>query len=481
MTTPAWGVFLNANVNPHENTVKPEFVFHDTIFIEYPDGGKIKDDLRGKNLSLEFTVNDTTPGVDELIYKLNRQLLDNLHSTAKVTDLDMRYSAKISDGREGLSSVEYNIVFKPTITNITSSRSSVNSTVIDSQWRSFFVNDPVVIETNGYGKYDINNPLSVFEKLSPEVYQILVHNAINTLNFSMIDARDLSKPISDWQLGCNSNVYYGRMLSVPTIFSMETESYRENFLLNPPVKSQMSFTADKTYHIQTFDEGSKADILIDGYVRPHVIGNTEYLESLPSYSNQFIDPNKDMFGSISTDCTEMLTVQSNISKLNNQLLLKTILTDTRGYPLSNVSYEMIAKQDNKVILQSKTSNSLMNGIASLGSANPIDVELKMESRNHGLRGTFSFQIENDGSMRFLNPQTEINNTNATIPIYGPGGPIVTIKIATPLKQLQHGIASKDVTCWQGLQLILKSEDGSPACVKPQTAQILVERDWGHLQ
>lgn len=50
-------------------------------------------------------------------------------------------------------------------------------------------------------------------------------------------------------------------------------------------------------------------------------------------------------------------------------------------------------------------------------------------------------------------------------------------IGSPLKQFKSGIAANDVKCRQDLQLVIKSEDGSPACVKPQTAQKLVERGW----
>ena len=49
---------------------------------------------------------------------------------------------------------------------------------------------------------------------------------------------------------------------------------------------------------------------------------------------------------------------------------------------------------------------------------------------------------------------------------------------TPLKQYQSGVAIKDISCNQDLQLVIKTEDGSPACVKPQTAKKLVERGWG---
>jgi hypothetical protein len=51
-------------------------------------------------------------------------------------------------------------------------------------------------------------------------------------------------------------------------------------------------------------------------------------------------------------------------------------------------------------------------------------------------------------------------------------------VVAPLKQFKSGIISHDVTCKEGFMLITKASDGSPACVKPETAQKLVEHGWG---
>ncbi len=51
------------------------------------------------------------------------------------------------------------------------------------------------------------------------------------------------------------------------------------------------------------------------------------------------------------------------------------------------------------------------------------------------------------------------------------------KFLSPLKQFKSGIAANDIRCRSDFQLVIKSDDGSPACVKPQTAQKLVERGW----
>ena len=52
------------------------------------------------------------------------------------------------------------------------------------------------------------------------------------------------------------------------------------------------------------------------------------------------------------------------------------------------------------------------------------------------------------------------------------------QLLPPLKQLAVGVLPKDITCSQGLKLVFKSSNSSPVCLKPQTAQKLVERGWG---
>lgn len=58
------------------------------------------------------------------------------------------------------------------------------------------------------------------------------------------------------------------------------------------------------------------------------------------------------------------------------------------------------------------------------------------------------------------------------------GPIVTVQLQkSPLQQFESGISASDIQCKQDLELIFKAENGSPACVKPNTAQKLIERGW----
>ncbi len=58
------------------------------------------------------------------------------------------------------------------------------------------------------------------------------------------------------------------------------------------------------------------------------------------------------------------------------------------------------------------------------------------------------------------------------------GPPPIQKILSPLQQFKSGTPAKTVQCDQGFSLVIKIEDGSPACVTSQIAQALVARGWG---
>ncbi|MDE1844287.1 MAG: hypothetical protein KGI10_03045 [Thaumarchaeota archaeon] len=48
----------------------------------------------------------------------------------------------------------------------------------------------------------------------------------------------------------------------------------------------------------------------------------------------------------------------------------------------------------------------------------------------------------------------------------------------PLEQYRSGIKTHDIQCQPNyFILVIKAENGHPACVKPDTSKILVERGW----
>ena len=47
----------------------------------------------------------------------------------------------------------------------------------------------------------------------------------------------------------------------------------------------------------------------------------------------------------------------------------------------------------------------------------------------------------------------------------------------PLKQISSGILPENVTCTEGLVIVLKVKDNSPACLKPASSEKLIQRGW----
>lgn len=50
----------------------------------------------------------------------------------------------------------------------------------------------------------------------------------------------------------------------------------------------------------------------------------------------------------------------------------------------------------------------------------------------------------------------------------------------PLKQILLGISPNEIVCRENFQLVFKTLNDSPACVKPKTAEKLIERDWAYI-
>jgi len=50
---------------------------------------------------------------------------------------------------------------------------------------------------------------------------------------------------------------------------------------------------------------------------------------------------------------------------------------------------------------------------------------------------------------------------------------------SPRNQIALGIEPESVICKDGLELVFKASNGSPACVTPETLEKLVQRGWGY--
>jgi len=85
-------------------------------------------------------------------------------------------------------------------------------------------------------------------------------------------------------------------------------------------------------------------------------------------------------------------------------------------------------------------------------------------------GNYSISVVS-GSQQLVQAKFHYDGTKPCCITAGP------LHIDSPLKQFKTGVAAKDVTCKENLELILKTKDNSPICVKSDTAITLIKRGW----
>ena len=287
MISPVWAAQLDAKVGTKAKFAQPTFKFLRTVYIEYPEGGEIADLLKGKDVVINFEADSQTPGISELITKINDNLLRELSSTVRVTDLDLTYRAHLL-GREDYAAIDYKITLVPTITNYVL-REGTNSTaaIVDSHWRGISVKTPIVINNSEDGEIDVNSPAGFLDKATPQVYAKLAKKeSEKILNIPIIDASGiLLQPLSNWHhlfdatatIADSKRFGYEGEKVVITSFTMGECSIREGCKRETRYEAELDL--DKKYVVRSIEAPDSANIQIDGYVSATIIEDTEYFGS----------------------------------------------------------------------------------------------------------------------------------------------------------------------------------------------------------
>src|SRR5205807_10252368 len=200
--SPIWATSdLSVNLSSSGEPAKPTFKFLESAFFDYPNGGKLKDLLAGKNYTIIFTENSNNTSVQDLIRQLNTALTRDQKSPVIITDLVVRYTATLV-GDYKSTSIDYNLELIPTLTSyvITKGSGNNNPTIIDAAWMGLSIKDPVIIKTAQYGDVEINIPISFVKKVVPDVYSVIKGTqAESALQNNLIDASSiLQEPIEQW-------------------------------------------------------------------------------------------------------------------------------------------------------------------------------------------------------------------------------------------------------------------------------------------
>jgi len=273
-------------------------MFTKDIEIDYPQGGHLSD-LNGYGGEIKFQADSKTPGVSEIIAKINDNLgFDQKKGGPIVSDLSVEYSAEWSGMKDHAKALFY-ITLKPVIKNLAiyNDTDLTSSVLLDSSWRGFKVNSPVIIKNSKFGYVDINTPFDFFKKtMTPKEYEILRGNTkVNQLlnDTKMMDASPFLEPLSTWHhdyypMGIHNNVQ--EINQAVTIFTIGYQFVPGIMSEGPPgwpFTNEVKFTADNDYTVKISDHGVYGYILVNGYSDSVTKNGTEYFTSYDNKIPEF--------------------------------------------------------------------------------------------------------------------------------------------------------------------------------------------------
>ena len=279
-------VDLNAYLPIEGSPITPTFKFSKNVSFDYSNGGKLKDALNGKSITVNFTDNsDNNTSIKSFMEQLNTQLA-NHKSLATITKLAINYKVVINGDDKG-ASIDYTITLTPTVTGyILQKGGGTENTVFDAAWIGFNMTDPVVIPTTQYGDLEINFPLGVVQNQVPDAYNILKGTKAETdLNQNLIDASTLlSQPIDKWDTLFDPSYvvkdsdalgFGGKKVAITTLASGQSGIQQGSLHVK---NIDEDFTADAKYHLKTNEKASSGTINVDG----HALGY--YVQGEPAIS-----------------------------------------------------------------------------------------------------------------------------------------------------------------------------------------------------
>ena len=262
---------LEATLEDATGNALAKMTYQRTIWIDYSDGGNLENILAGKNVTVIFSVDSSAMGMKELIQKINSSIASN-DSDAYVSDMSLDYVALMT-GRDDKMSIDYKIVLRPVIENfVIRDYTGTSPALLDVNWRGFGASDAVEIQTKEYGMMEINLPVSLFDKYTPEIaMQLKSSDAGELLAKSIMNADGIrDQPIGNWHflfdptgIGVDAAQYGFQTGSVISKYTMGESSLREG--IQTERTSEAMFTIDKAYSIKTFEASDNASLDVVGF------------------------------------------------------------------------------------------------------------------------------------------------------------------------------------------------------------------------
>ena len=266
-SSPVWAAQLDAKINPNNDESPFKMNYQKTVFIEYPNGGNLFDELRGHEWTVEGTADLSDPGVQELMTELNKGIADD-GSQARISDLNVSYDFHLK-ARNINTSIDYRVILEGTLTNyvITDDGQRI---LVDLGWRGLTTDKEIVIDG-----VEINIPINMLRDQEPEAYTFFAGTeAEDVLEKHLINADFiLEQPLTNWHFlfdptGINADASTFGLSSeiagfVVSSWTMGESSLREGRQVERVFEAEIM--ADQLYVVRSVQSSDQANLSAIGF------------------------------------------------------------------------------------------------------------------------------------------------------------------------------------------------------------------------
>jgi len=283
-SSPVWAAQLDARINPNSDSSPFSMHYLKTVFIEYPNGGNLFDELNGKEWTVSGTADSSNPGVQELMKKLN-QKMSNDGSHAQISDLNVSYEFLLK-GRTINTSIDYKVLLEGTLSGYVITKDA-QRTLVDLGWRAMTVNDEINIDG-----VEINIPINQLRDQEPEVFAVFAGTeAEQVLHRPIINADFiLEQPLTNWHFlfdptGINVDAgTFGLDESISgfvvSSWTMGESSIREGRQVERVFTADV--TADQKYTVRSVQSSDQANLAMIGFGALDILDGLEIAGVTPT-------------------------------------------------------------------------------------------------------------------------------------------------------------------------------------------------------
>ena len=162
------GFFIHASAVQMTTSMVPETDKADALLtaikfitIEYEPNSPLAQQFNGKDERVVFSLNTSDPGMPELINTINTDIQTQKGSPVKIENATLDYAGSIK-GSSNKAQLAFKIVIEGILSSIVLDRSEEGN-VLDLDWRSVVVDEPLSINAPQYG--NMREPLFNFQDM----------------------------------------------------------------------------------------------------------------------------------------------------------------------------------------------------------------------------------------------------------------------------------------------------------------------------